>query len=82
MGNQFQTTTMAPLDWFCFTYYKKKMSDISELNECLSDPCENGGTCEDGINVHTCVCAPGYKGTQCEIGNVSWKCHCSVWDQM
>ena len=48
--------------------------DISELNECESDPCENGGTCEDEINAYTCVCAPGYNGTQCEIGELNLTC--------
>ena len=41
---------------------------ISELDECESDPCENGGTCEDEINAYNCVCAPGYNGTQCDSG--------------
>ena len=30
-------------------------------------PCENRGTCEDKRNAYSCVCAPGYNDTQCEI---------------
>ncbi|RMX59194.1 hypothetical protein pdam_00007743 [Pocillopora damicornis] len=37
-------------------------------NPCLSNPCQNGGTCED-INSNTaykCRCPEGYTGTNCE----------------
>ena len=30
-----------------------------EINECSSNPCFNGGVCEEGINSYTCVCPPG-----------------------
>lgn len=38
-----------------------------EINECGSNPCENGGTCTDLINDFSCVCAPGYTGDTCMI---------------
>ena len=37
-----------------------------EIKECASNPCQNGGTCTDGINHYTCVCAPGYEGSDCD----------------
>ena len=40
----------------------------SDMNECASSPCKNGGTCVDGINGYDCGCHLGYTGTQCEIG--------------
>ncbi len=40
---------------------------MSDINECQSRPCQNGGRCEDGVNRYTCVCQPGYAGTNCEI---------------
>ena len=45
----------------------------SDIDECASSPCQNGGTCIDGINSHTCNCVPGHAGDNCEIGNILWK---------
>lgn len=36
------------------------------IDECASFPCQNGGTCHDGINSFTCECSSGYVGTNCE----------------
>ncbi|MGH0163562.1 UNVERIFIED_CONTAM: hypothetical protein FKN15_045296 [Acipenser sinensis] len=38
----------------------------SDIDECQSNPCQNGGTCIDGINSFTCMCLPSYAGTVCE----------------
>lgn len=35
---------------------------LSDVNECASNPCINGGTCEDGVNQFICHCLPGYGG--------------------
>ena len=46
-------------------------------NECLSQPCRNGGSCIDGVNSYTCQCALGYTGTNCEISeysNITYEC--------
>ena len=40
-----------------------------DMDECTSSPCQNGGTCHDGINSYTCDCVPGYGGNNCEISN-------------
>ncbi|XP_078661735.1 uncharacterized protein LOC144905815 [Branchiostoma floridae x Branchiostoma belcheri] len=37
-----------------------------EVDECSSDPCQNGAVCQDGGNSFTCQCVPGYTGTLCE----------------
>ena len=34
----------------------------TNVNECASGPCQNGGACTDGINSYTCACAAGYNG--------------------
>lgn len=31
-------------------------------NECSSNPCRNGATCEDGLDQFTCNCRAGYTG--------------------
>lgn len=41
---------------------------IAELDECSSNPCQNGGACKDLVNGYSCECLPGYVGTECEIG--------------
>ena len=40
---------------------------FSDIDDCTGKPCQNGGTCTDGVNGFTCKCATGYTGTKCEI---------------
>ncbi|XP_072043290.1 complement C1q tumor necrosis factor-related protein 3-like [Amphiura filiformis] len=40
----------------------------SSVNECELHPCQNGGTCEDGVDSYTCICASGWTGDNCELG--------------
>ena len=44
------------------------------IDECLSSPCLNGGTCIDRLNQYACNCTVGFVGTNCqiEIGNFSF----------
>ncbi|XP_028924283.1 sushi, nidogen and EGF-like domain-containing protein 1 isoform X5 [Ornithorhynchus anatinus] len=37
-----------------------------DVNECVSHPCQNGGTCTHGINSFSCRCPAGFKGPICE----------------
>ena len=39
-----------------------------DIDECASNPCQNGGTCHDDIDSYTCDCVPGYEGDDCQIG--------------
>ncbi|XP_066299150.1 fibropellin-3-like [Branchiostoma lanceolatum] len=36
-----------------------------EADECASNPCQNGATCQDAVNSYTCTCPPGYEGNTC-----------------
>lgn len=44
---------------------------LSDNDECISTPCENGGTCVDGINDYQCACVAGYTGFNCKTGEYS-----------
>ena len=39
---------------------------ILDGNECISSPCQNGGTCVDLCASYHCNCRSGYIGTNCE----------------
>ncbi|XP_063226608.1 cubilin [Bacillus rossius redtenbacheri] len=36
-------------------------------DECSSNPCQNGGSCEDSYNKFICRCPPGWEGPRCEM---------------
>ncbi|XP_043935715.1 brevican core protein isoform X2 [Protopterus annectens] len=35
-------------------------------DNCVPNPCENGGTCTEDVAGITCICLPGYGGEKCE----------------
>lgn len=45
---------------------------FSVLNECLSNPCFNGGTCYDLFNYYICDCPEGVTNDHCQTGNQSF----------
>jgi hypothetical protein len=63
-----------------------------DINECLTDPCKNNGTCLNFDGGYNCSCSYGYKGKNCEIpkcdlvnckngatcavDNKKWQCNC------
>ena len=59
------------------------VSYISDIDECLNNPCENEGTCINTDGSYTCICADGYEGKDCQNGKywndnfesgILWKC--------
>lgn len=45
----------------CFLFSK-----TTDINDCLSSPCKNGGTCLDRIASFTCACPQGFTGATCD----------------
>ena len=41
---------------------------VSDTETCASNPCQNGGSCVDGIGSYSCSCPTGYEGDHCQIG--------------
>lgn len=51
---------------FCDIY--KFIFVCIDEDECVSEPCFNGGTCIDSLNSYTCKCAQGFTGSLCKTG--------------
>ena len=41
---------------------------LPDIDECSSNPCEHGSTCNNLVNNYTCTCTPGYDGYNCQHG--------------
>merc|ERR1712100_657910 len=37
------------------------------VDECATNPCQNGGECVDGVDGYTCICYSTHTGDLCEI---------------
>ena len=47
------------------TGYTGSLCD-SEIDECQSNPCQNGAKCEDRLGAYVCHCLSEYRGDNCE----------------
>ena len=54
---------------------------FTDTDECLSNPCMNGGICTDGKNSYRCVCLKQYTGSRCETGLYAIFCTKSLFDE-
>lgn len=43
---------------------------VSEIDDCLSRPCQNGGTCEDQLGKYVCHCDVATTDKDCYIPGV------------
>lgn len=57
---------MVEMQRHCFFAWPFSVSYNSDINECASSPCLNGGTCVDEVNQFSCVCAKGWSGNTCQ----------------
>ena len=46
----------------------RKLLDGS-TDQCISDPCINGGTCVEGVLGYICMCPTLYNGQNCELNS-------------
>jgi len=68
-GEGFDFYCECPLGW------AGKQCQI-DVDECSSDPCQNGGVCLDHIGSYQCACSYGFTGTHCE--QTVEQCHNSL----
>ena len=54
------------IDVDCASYVYFSYSLLEDVDECSSNPCQNGGTCTDEIANFTCTCPLEYTGRHCE----------------
>ena len=47
----------------CLIYFS-----LTDIDECVSHQCDNGGSCVDGVNNYSCNCLAGFTGSLCETG--------------
>ena len=52
-----------------YTRFNLSQFLISDVDECQSSPCKNGGTCLNQQAGYSCKCKDGYSGEHCEEGN-------------
>ena len=64
--------------FFCRIRERQVLFFFTDIDECVSAPCQNGGTCTDQVNSYTCHCPPGYTGLQCQTGKICFSKEC-VW---
>jgi hypothetical protein len=44
--------------------------DCTNINDCISQPCKNGGRCIDGADSFECICPSSWSGDTCEDSNI------------
>ncbi len=47
------------------TFFSSLSSDV---DECISSPCQNGANCIQLFNRYRCDCNVGWQGTNCDLG--------------
>ena len=43
---------------------------VSDIDECLNDPCLHDGNCSNTEGSYICKCVPEWTGNNCQTGNM------------
>ena len=54
--------------WIVWALYNIGFVQFADIDECSSNPCQNGAACQQLVDIYNCTCSGGYNGTNCEIG--------------
>ena len=54
------TLIMSKVNWIVFF--------VTDVNECVSNPCQYNGTCRDNLGYYTCRCPEYRTGNVCQYG--------------
>ncbi|XP_071484069.1 uncharacterized protein [Diadema antillarum] len=63
-GNVLSWTDLATDEAYQDVFYAPSQCD--DIDDCLSSPCLNGGTCLDKLHAYQCICPRGFNGSLCE----------------
>ncbi|XP_071161254.1 furin-like protease 1 [Mytilus edulis] len=48
------------------TFYGTATDPLPNIDQCISTPCQNNGTCTNNVYSYSCECPDGYSGTSCQ----------------
>ena len=54
--------------FFVVRAFNLNLSNSVDVDECITRPCFNGGTCQNLFGSYSCTCKPGFTGKRCENG--------------
>lgn len=52
----------------CVNGFDGKHCEI-DIDECMSNPCKNGATCNQYVDSYTCTCPLGFSGINCQTND-------------
>ena len=59
-------------------FYRHKLFRVIilflDIDDCVNSPCQNGGSCIDGVSSFLCLCGPGFTGELCQSGSLMTLC--------